>query len=62
MADEKKQKDSLAVYACTGIGAVVCIAIFKALGFGGAIGGGLGGLIGALLGNAAYKFYLGIKH
>ena len=39
------------------IGALICIAILKALGVGGALLGGLGGLLGAGAGGLIYRLF-----
>ncbi len=55
MADQKSRNDPFGFTFCIATGAVICIAVFRALGIGSAIGGALGGLLGFFLGSTVYK-------
>ena len=55
MTAPKDEKTSFGKTVCIAIGAVIGIAILKALGIGGAIGGGLGALLGAVVGGFVYS-------
>lgn len=55
MEKQKVQGNSFGKIVCIAVGAVIGIAILKALGVGGAIGGGLGAFLGACVGEFVYR-------